>query len=372
MISPACLCQLSAAGRSRRQAVFAIGTVAASSILPASVIAERARAAELSAGVASAATAPERDLIDLHFHFLPPRYMAEEHRRLDFGHDKPLSEILSWRPQMAIEVMDRYGIATAMASVSTPGVWFGDIAAGRSLAREWNDYAAEQAHAFPGRFGLFATVPLPDAEGSLREIEHALDTLQADGIGLLTSYDGRYLGDAGFRPVFDELNRRAAVVFVHPTVAACCGATLPKVIPQTIEYPFDTTRTITSLLVNGTLSRYPAIRWVFSHGGGATPVLAARMEELLGRRKDLAEAIPNGVLHELRRLHYDTASATSAPAMAALLKLVPASQVMFGSDYPFVNTAHLMAEFADLQLSSADRAAIARGNARRLLARRAD
>jgi 6-methylsalicylate decarboxylase len=307
--------------------------------------------------------------IDVHHHFMPPQHMKEEHERLNFGHSVPASQMLAWSPSQSLEVMDQNGIATAIVSITTPGVWYGDMAASRRLSRAWNDYAADQIRNHPDRYGLFAVAPLPDIDGSLREIEYALDTLKADGIGLLSTYDGKYLGDGAFAPVLEEINRRKAIVYVHPTLSACCGSVIPSLQPQAIEYPFDTTRTITSLLINGAMVKYPDIRWIFSHGGGATPMMAGRMAETIGRRPNAAEVMPSGVLGELRKLYFDTASAASPGSMAALRIMAPMSHILFGSDYPFVKAAVGIEELQHTQMSDAEREAIDRGNAIALLPR---
>lgn len=307
--------------------------------------------------------------IDVHHHFLPPRYMAEERARITFAHRIPSSQLLSWTPEQSLETMDRNGVATVVASISTPGVWYGDVAAARRLSREWNEYAAEQVRKYRGRFGLFAVIPLPDTEGSLREIEYSLDTLKADGIGLLSSYESRYPGDPSFAPVFEELDRRSAIVYIHPTVAACCASILPAVRPQAVEFPFDTTRAIVSLLTSGTFTKCNRIKWIFSHAGGATPMLAGRMVEYLEDEKNPGREAPHGVLHELRRLHYDTASATSVASMAALLNLAPPEQILFGSDYPFITTDAAINELSHVKLSAKDRLAIEHQNAERLIPR---
>jgi predicted TIM-barrel fold metal-dependent hydrolase len=339
-----------------RRGFIATGLAAAASLAAPRVWAEAAK--------------PAARRIDVHHHFLPPQYMKEEHERTNFTHDTvSANQMLAWSPRQSIEVMDANGIATAIVSQTTPGVWFGDVAGGRRAARMWNDYAAEQIKTYPGRYGLFAPVPLPDIDGSLKEAEYALDTLKADGIGLVSTYDGKYLGDPSFAPVFAELNRRKAIVYVHPTVAACCGSVLPTVIPQAIEFPFDTTRTIASLIINGTLIKNPDIRFIFSHGGGATPMLAGRMAETLGHRPNSAEVTPDGVPAELRKLYYDTASATAPGAMAALRIMAPSDHILFGTDYPFVKAARELDELQQVQMPDSEREAIDRGNAVALMPR---
>ena len=169
--------------------------------------------------------------------------------------------------------------------------------------------------------------------------------------------------------MFAELNRRKAIVYTHPTTSACCASVLPGLPPQAIEYPFETTRTITSLLINGTIFNNPDIRWIFSHGGGATPMIAGRMAETVGRHANAAKVMPNGVLAELRKLYYDTASAATPGAMAALRIMAPASHILFGTDYPFVKAAAGMRDLSEVEMSDAEREAIERGNAIALLPR---
>lgn len=313
------------ADRSRRQFLGTLATAGAASLLPARELFGQAPAA-----------APHR--IDVHQHFVSPSFYATLAAKNTVA---PVPGFGTWKdysPASALEQLDRLGIATAMVSITAPGVWFGDVEEARRLAREMNEYAAaKMVGDHKGRFGLFAVLPLPDVEGSLREIEYALDTLQADGIGMLTSYGNAWLGDPSFAPVLDELNRRKAVVYVHPTDAACCQGLLPKVANQMLEYPVDTTRTITSLIVSDTATRCPEVRFIFSHAGGALIGIAGR---LLGQEmsaENLAKpAAPNSRLHHLRRFYYDTAASTNPINMPALKTLVGVSQIVFGTDAPFV------------------------------------
>src|SRR5207248_2022604 len=223
--------------------------------------------AALSTARAWAQPRPQR--IDVHHHILPPEYVkATAHRRE--------ARVPDWSPQRSLDELDGAGIATAMLSLVNPGPWFGDAAEARRLSRIANDYGARLVHDHPGRFGLFASIPLPDTEGSLKEIEYAYGTLKADGIALVTNYEGRYLGDAAFAPVWRDLDRRKAVVYTHPIQGACCRDVKDDVSSSTIEYATDTSRTMASVLFSGTAVRYPTIRWIFSHAGGTVPSLACR------------------------------------------------------------------------------------------------
>jgi predicted TIM-barrel fold metal-dependent hydrolase len=311
----------------------------------------------------------KRNRIDVHHHILPPPYMTRARDRVLEISDRDHSALLNWTPARAVEEMDRSGIRTAITSLGLPGVWFGGAEAARSLARSCNEYAAQMIRDYPGRFGLFAALPLPDTEGSLREVTYAFDVLKADGIGLVSNYDDRWPGDSAFAPVFEELNRRKAVVFIHPTSPGCCSHLMPGIPASTVEFLFDTTRAIVSLVASGTFSRFPDIRFIFCHAGGTMPMVAARTNAFVERHRDIAGRVPNGVPYELRRLYYDVANAVNPSSMAALMNLVPTSQLLFGSDFPYVPIAATANALDHFGLSSNDLQAVSRENASRLFPR---
>jgi len=305
---------------------------------------------------------PKRGRIDVHHHMLPPFYMDLRRKVADAG------GMPTWSPAKSLDDMEQNGVTAAMLSLAVAGVTFDAGEAGRSLARKSNDFGAQLVTDHPTRFGLLAALPLPDPQGSLIEIEYALDTLHADGIALLSSYADKWLGDPTYAPVFEELNRRKAVVFVHPTAPQCCANLVPHVQAATMEFLFDTTRTINSLLVNGTFSRVPNVRFIFSHGGGTLPVLAHRMARLFP--KDLASHAPNGAIYELKRQYYDTADASNSSSLSALVNLVPSSQIVFGSDFPFLSAQDAASDLRHSGLPDKTVEAINSGNAVRLFDRR--
>jgi predicted TIM-barrel fold metal-dependent hydrolase len=211
--------------------------------------------------------------IDVHHHFSPPQWIAAVK-----GRELLQRANTGWTPARSVEDMDNAGVATAVVSITNPGLWFGDKEATRQMARECNDYGAKLVQDNPNRFGLFAAMPLPDIDATLREIEYAYDTLRADGIHLFTSYGDTWLGNAAFTPVMAELNRRKAVIHVHPTAANCCKNLLPDVPSGIMEYGTDTTRAILGVMFSGTATRFPDIRYIWSHAGGTAPFLAGRIE----------------------------------------------------------------------------------------------
>ncbi len=309
----------------------------------------------------------KRDAIDVHHHILPPDYV----KMVGPDQIKPLSaagRFPDWSPQMSIDAMDRNGVELAVTSMSAPGFIFDDVDLRRKLVRHCNLYAAQMRSDHPERFGLFASLPLPDVEGSLEEIDYCFDILQADGICLLSNYSSFYPGDERFGAVFDELNRRNAVVYFHPTTTACCSC-FGQIPAATLEFPFDTTRAICSLLFSGTFHRCRDIRFIFSHAGGALPFLTERIMRL-ERFAEYRSAVPDGSLAELSRLYFDIALSANRYAFSSLLELVKPSQVLFGSDYPFASEAAMtgtMKALGELGLSAETVQAIRRDNALRLL-----
>jgi len=311
-------------------------------------------------------------IIDTHHHIYPPRYVAQNLQRLlDDAIALPASAYQNWTPSLALEQMDKAGVASAVTSITSPGIWFEDGEKARARARDCNEFGAGMMCDFPGRFGMFAAIPLPDTEGSLKEIVYALDVLKLDGIGLLTSYAGKLLGDPAFAEVFAELNRRKAKVFVHPTMS-CCGNVFPGVSNPTIEFPVDTGRAIASLLLRGTFAACPDVTFLFSHGGGILPSIVHRVVGSLRfmSPEERATRLPKGPDHELNRQYYDLASiAMNHAGMAAVLKLFPITQITYGSDAPFGSTTGIADAITKLGLSDSDLKAIQRENALRLFPR---
>jgi predicted TIM-barrel fold metal-dependent hydrolase len=305
---------------------------------------------------------PKPHRIDIHHHLFPPSYRTTI---MSLGQPAPPD----WTPARSLEEMYKSGIAVSVLSLSPPNVIFPDAAVARRLAREVNEYGARLVMENPHRFGLFAVLPLTDVDASLREIEYSLDTLKANGIGLMTSYGDRWLGDAAFAPVWEELNRRRAVVYTHPHSPDCCTNLKVGIPAQDIEWATDTTRAMASVLFSGTAARFPEIRWIFSHGGGTTPFLLSRFVYEEKTMKERQTRLPKGLLYELRKFYYDTAQANHPGALAALLKLVSPSQVLFGTDFPFRTGAEVADGLAAQRFAGKDLRAIERDNALRLLPR---
>jgi predicted TIM-barrel fold metal-dependent hydrolase len=310
--------------------------------------------------------------IDLHAHFLPPRYRKTA---LAHGPNPDGPPYPEWDPATAVAMMDEVGIAAQALSLSSPGVSFLDSPAERAaLVRAVNEDGAAAVAAYPERLGLLASLPLPETDAALAELAHAYDVLGADGIGLHTHYGPVYLGDAGLEPVMAALNERGALVTIHPR--SPCGweqVSFGRNRPM-VEFLFDTTRAVVNLSLNGVLTRYPAIRWVVPHAGAALPVMADRVARLapLGAPPLNGQAPPD-VLGDLGRLYYDLAGVPLPRALPALLALVPAGQIVYGSDYPFT-PAPMVAALAEV-IAAADvldettRASAFRGNAATLLPR---
>jgi predicted TIM-barrel fold metal-dependent hydrolase len=316
---------------------------------------------------------PQR--IDLHHHVVEPELAARlAGKGIEWTGGKGIPP---WDPSFALESMDRLGIAAAVASTHPHTYWDVLGEAGSETerwTRQGNEFLARVVQNDPQHFGGFASLPLPNPEAACRELEYALDVLRLDGVHLLTSVGGLYPGDPALEELFQELDRRSAVVVLHPNTTPPGSDRLRVVAPASlVEFVFDTTRCVANLLYSGTLDRYPAVRYIVPHAGGTIPYLAARMEMGAQYSPALRERVPQGALTYLRRLYYDTAVSTSPVTLAGLKAFVPAGQIVYGSDLPHIQGAVQDRFTAGLDGSplfdESERAAINRENALQLFPR---
>lgn len=285
--------------------------------------------------------------IDVHAHYLPESYRAA---LLDNGHGQPdgFPQIPAWSAEEHVAAMDRLGIATSLLSISSPGVHLGDAAATRSRAREMNEAGRRAVVDHPGRFGLLASLPLPDVDAAIAEIAYCCDRLDVAGFALLTNVGGIYLGDPAFQPIFRELDRRRARLFIHPTSPACWEHTSLGRPRPLLEFFFDTTRAVVDLVLNGTIARHPGIEFLIPHAGATLPLVADRVN-VFSRLLGIDPAAD--VLRDLGRLHFDLAGFPVPRQLDALLTLTTLAHLHYGSDYPF--TPELAAAMAGQRLSEA-------------------
>jgi 6-methylsalicylate decarboxylase len=308
--------------------------------------------------------------IDVHHHILPDIFW----RATNDVHN-PVGGILPapWSKESTLSYMDDAGIDVAITSISTPGVHMGDDSAARDLARSVNELSAELIQEHPDRFGGFAALPLPDVDGALRALEYGLDVLKLDGVVLFSNARGIYLGATGFKPLFDELERRAAVVFVHPTSSPDPTAHHLGLPDSLIDFTADTTRALAQLHYGNTFARTPNVKYIFSHAGGTIPYLATRFS-IIDEMNVIPGVEERGTAADtLRRLYWDTALSWRPPVLRMLRSVVGMGQVLFGSDYPYLRRDLAVACRHEVEtsaeLDSEERRAVLADNALKLFPR---
>lgn len=303
-----------------------------------------------------------RGWIDVHHHIAPPDYLAQ-------GGPGVGGPLKTWSLAKSLEDLEQAGVATAIVSVTQLSKHIADSAQLRRLARSCNDYAAKLVADHRGRFGMFTALPMPDIEGSLREIEYGLDVLKADGVGIYTCYHDKWLGDPAFDPVFTELNRRKAVIYVHPSIPDCCLNLVPGVNDAAIEFGTDTTRAITRMVFSGASQRFPDIRMIWSHAGGTMPYLIERFVRM-AQMRDYAKLLPQGFMPEAQRFFYDTAQVANHPTLTCAREVVPDTHFVFGTDFPYrTSIEHIEGLEACGVFNATQLDAIARGNVATILPR---
>jgi predicted TIM-barrel fold metal-dependent hydrolase len=306
-------------------------------------------------------------MIDVHFHLIPQFYREAVY---EAGTGPAIARYPDWTPALALELMDKHGIALAILSLAQPGVGFLPIDKAAAFARRCNDYSAELMAQQPKRFGCFGLLPMHDIDAAIREAQYCLETLRFEGISLFASYGEKFLGDAAFDPLLDYLNGRNAVAHVHPSLHPSSKSLDLPWPGFMIEYVFDTTRAAVNLLFSGTLERCPNIRFILSHGGGTLPYVAWRLSVAPMIDQRLKQRTREEIFKGLRTFWYDNALASGPQPMGALSRIAEAERIVFGSDWPFCNDRVVIEEVADFTapgfLAPDMRAKIAHDNALKL------
>lgn len=304
--------------------------------------------------------------IDTHTHVVPPAYRdwlaAQSYR----------GPVAPWDPGAAVEWFQRHVIETGILSISNPGIQSApgsDLKSARGIARAVNEFCAELVRDEPRHFGFFASLVLPDVDGSIEEARYALDDLGADGVVLLSSANGLYLGTPDWDPLLELLDDHQAVVFVHP--ANLPAPLVPGIPPGAVDFLADTTRAAASLVRHDCLTRFSGIRFILAHGGGYVPYAARRMANMISTDTD-----PEATLAQLRRFCFDTALIGGRYAPPSLLAFAEPDRITFGSDWPYEFRPEQSSRFTErldeYGFTDAQRAAINRGNAERLFPRLRD
>jgi aminocarboxymuconate-semialdehyde decarboxylase len=308
--------------------------------------------------------------IDVHHHILPDFFWRETN---DGAH--PVGGIAPppWDQAGALSFIDDAGIDVAVTSISTPGVHVGDDARARDLARRCNELAASMIQKRPDRFGGFAALPLPDVDGALNELAYALDVLKLDGVVLFSNANGVYLGDKRFEPVFEELERRSVVVFVHPTASPDPAAHQLGLPDSLIDFIADTTRAVAQMLYSNRFAQTPSVKYILSHAGGVIPYLAGRFAIVDEMNVIPGAEVRGAAAATLRRLRYDTALSFSPAVLNMLREVVGLNQVLFGTDSPYLRRDMAIRSAEHIRqttaLSEAERQAVLHENAQRLFPR---
>jgi 6-methylsalicylate decarboxylase len=303
--------------------------------------------------------------IDTHAHYVPPAYRRYLEEEGYFGGQATPD----WSPEAALDEMSVLGVETSVLSVARPGFWFGNADRAAGMARQVNEYVAELMRDHPGRFGLFAALPLPDVQRALREVEYAFDELHCDGVVLLANCEGVYLGDPGLDELMAELDRRDAVVFVHPN--ALPATPVPGVPVFVADFLLDTTRAALNMIRHGIVRRFPRLKIILSHGGGLLPYASHRIASLTPSADD-GSIDRARFLADCATFYYDTALTASPHSMPSLLEFASEGHILYGSDWPYAredNSEYFTAQLDAYPLDDDRRRSIERGAAERLIPR---